>query len=84
MTITPDELKNMIREVLLETNTDKNDAPVKVRYYTRKEACELLHISLSTLDTYIKKGVISCSRVGKRVLFTQDDIDKALGKNRNN
>ena len=84
MTITPDELKQLVREVLLETKTDKNDAPVEVRYYTRKEACELLHISLSTLDTDIKKGVISCSRVGKRILFTQDDIDKALGKNRNN
>ena len=84
MTITPDELKQMIREVLLETKTDKNDAPVEVKYYTREQVCEILHISLSTLDTYVKKGAITCSRVGKRVLFTQDDIDKALGKNRNN
>ena len=43
-----------------------------------------LHISLSTLDTYVKKGAITCSHVGKRVLFSQDDIDKALAKNRIN
>lgn len=84
MTITPDEFKQLVREVVLETKTVKNDAPVEMINYTRKETCEILHISLSTLDTYVKKGAINCSRVGKRVLFTQDDIDKALAKNRNN
>ena len=48
------------------------------------ETCEILHISLSTLDTYVKKGAITCSHVGKRVLFSQDDIDRALAKNRIN
>ena len=84
MTITPDELKQIVREAVLETMTEKNDKPAEMKYYTRHEACELLHISLSTLDTYVKKGAITCSRVGKRVLFSQDDIDKALAKNRNN
>ena len=42
MTITPDELKQMIREVLLETKTDLNDAPAEMKYYTRQETCELL------------------------------------------
>ena len=81
-TITPDELKQIVREALLETTTVKNDAPVELKNYTRYETCEILHISLSTLDTYVKKGAITCSRVGKRVLFTQEDIDKALAKNR--
>ena len=53
MTITPDELKQMVREAVLETMT-------------------------------VKKGAITCSHVGKRVLFSQDDIDKALAKNRIN
>ena len=84
MTITPDELKQIVREAVLETMTVKNETPVEMKLYTRYETCEILHISLSTLDTYVKKGAINCSRVGKRVLFTQDDIDKALAKNRNN
>lgn len=84
MTITPEELKQIVREAVLETMTVKNDAPVEMKYYTRQETCELLQISLSTLDTYVKKGAIRCSRLGTRVRFTQDDIDKALAKNRIN
>ena len=83
MTITPDELKQLVREAVLETMIEKNDAPAEMKFYTRYETCELLHISLSTLDTYVKKGAVTCSHVGKRVLFSQDDIDKALAKNRN-
>ncbi|MBN2698843.1 MAG: helix-turn-helix domain-containing protein [Bacteroidales bacterium] len=63
---------------------EKHDTPAEMKYYTRYETCEILHISLSTLDTYVKKGAITCSRLGARVRFTQDDIDKAMAKNRNN
>ena len=63
--------------------TEKKETPVEMKFYTRKETCELLQISLSTLDTYVKKGAITCSRLGTRVRFSQDDIDKALAKNRN-
>jgi len=82
MTITPDELKQIVREAVIETMTMKNDDPAEMKYFTRYVTCEILHISLSTLDTYVKKGAITCSHVGKRVLFSQDDIDKALAKNR--
>jgi len=84
MTITPDELKQIVREAVLETMTEKNDKPAERKFYTCYEICEILHISLSTLDTYVKKGAITCSHVGKCVLYSQDDIDKALAKNRIN
>ncbi len=84
MTITPDELKQIVREAVLETMIEKNETPVEMKTYTRYETCEILHISLSTLETYVKKGAITCTRVGKRVLFSQDDIDRALAKNRSN
>jgi excisionase family DNA binding protein len=82
MTITPDELKNIIREVINESNKDKIQQQTEPKLYTREEAKELLHISLSTLDTYRKKGAIKASRVGTRVLISQEDIDVALQKNR--
>lgn len=63
--------------------TIKKDAPVQVKYYTRQETCEILKISVSTLDTYVKNGAITCSCLGTLVSFTQDDIDKAMAKNRN-
>ena len=84
MTITPDELKQIVKEAYLELMTMKSDTPVEKKYYTRQEACELLQISFSTLDTYVKKGAITCSSLGTRVRFTQDDIDKAMAKNRIN
>ena len=84
MTITPDELKQIVREAVLETMTEKNGTSAEMKYYTRYETCEILQISLSTLDTYVKKGAISCSHLGTRIIFTQDDIDKALAKNRSN
>ncbi|HSQ84604.1 MAG TPA: helix-turn-helix domain-containing protein [Desulfobacterales bacterium] len=84
MTITPDELEQLVMKALLKVKAMEKEAPAEMKYYTREQVCEILHISLSTLETYVKKGAITCSRVGKRVLFTQDDIDKALGKNRNN
>ena len=55
MTITPDELKQIVREAVLETMTEKNDKPAEMKFYTRHETCEILHISLSALDTYVKK-----------------------------
>ena len=82
MTITPEELKNIIREVINETHKDKIQQQTEPKLYTRKEAIELLHISLSTLDSYIKKGAINASRVGTRVLISQENIDAALQKNR--
>lgn len=84
MTITPDELKQLVKEAVLEAKTKENYAPFEIKYYTRQETCELLQISLSTLDTYVKKGAISCSYLGTRVRFSQNDIDKAMAKNRNN
>ncbi len=44
---------------------------------------EIIFYNLSTPDTYVKQGAITCSSIGNRVLFTQDDIDKALVNNRN-
>lgn len=83
MTITPDELKQIVKEAVKETITEKKEKQVELKYYTRQETCELLQISLSTLDTYVKKGAISCSYFGTRVRFSQNDIDNAMAKNRN-
>lgn len=84
MTITPDEIKQIVKEAVKETMLEKKEKPVEMKYYTRQETCQLLQISLSTLDTYVRKGAITCSRLGTRVRFSQKDIDKAMARNRNN
>ncbi len=84
MTITPDELKQIVKEAYQELIMVNIDAPIEMKYYTRYQTCGILQISLSTVDTCIKKGSITCSLIGNRVLYSQDDIDMALSKNRSN
>ena len=55
MTITMDELKQIVREAVLETMTVKNDAPVVMKKYTRYETCEILHISCQHWRPMLKK-----------------------------
>lgn len=57
------------------------------RYYSRKEAAALLHITLPTLHQMVKDGKITAKKVGKRILFEADAIemvvkDKAVPKQR--
>jgi len=41
-----------------------------------QEAAEYLHISYWTLLEKAKKNLIPCVRVGRRVLFSQEGLDK--------
>ncbi len=45
---------------------------------TRKEISEVLSISLPTLRSYVKRGVIQEHRVGSRVLYKWSDVMDAL------
>lgn len=46
---------------------------------TRKEAADLLHISLTTLDTYTKQGLLVRYKVGHRVLYKKSEIIASIG-----
>ena len=79
-----------IREIIFEIFTDyaENQAQANgvkenlqnQRYHSRKETAKILQISLPTLNKYVKKSIIDCHRIGNRVLFRQEDIDKAIIK----
>lgn len=45
---------------------------------SRKETAKTLCISLPTLHTLTKEGIIRAYRIGNRVLYKQEDIDQAL------
>lgn len=47
-------------------------------YLTRKQTAEKLHLSLGTLDQYVKKGLITSYKIGHRVLFKSEDINDSL------
>ena len=55
-----------------------------VKFITRKEVSELLHVSLMTVDAYSKKGYLKPIGIGRRVLFKYDEVVEALTPLRKN
>ena len=55
------------------------------KFYTRKEAAEILHVTLPTLARKVlaritKDGLLISKRVGSRILYEADAIDEAVKK----
>jgi excisionase family DNA binding protein len=47
-------------------------------YLTRLQVCDILQITLPTVHTWVKSGILKGYRLGNRVYFKKDEIDKAL------
>lgn len=81
VTTTTEELKSMIAETVKTAMSElagmQNVQP-KNEFLTRQQTDEKLHISLSTLDTYTKLGILNAKRMGKRVLYSADDITDSM------
>ena len=45
------------------------------KFYTRKEAAEILHVTLPTLARITKDGLLVAKHVGSRILYEADAID---------
>ena len=77
------ELKEIIGEVLeekLKVLHPKSE-PLQLapkEYLTRKEVCELLHISLATLYAYTKYGSLVSYRIGGRALYRSVEVQHAV------
>jgi excisionase family DNA binding protein len=68
-------LKSTIIQALNEREVPPEPTPI---FHTKKEAAKYLRISLPTLDSYIRMGFLEASRIGDRVLISQEAINKAL------
>lgn len=51
---------------------------MKPKYYNRKEVCRLIDVSEPTLRRYDLNGKLKPKRIGGRVLYDVDAIDKAV------
>lgn len=47
-----------------------------------QEVAEILHVSKSTIYDLIKKGEINSYKIGRKVRFTQDDVDAYIARSR--
>lgn len=77
--VTSEHLREIVREVIVE-EVPKLIPQISAegKYYTRKEAAKRARITLPTLDKYIQEGKIKAHRLGRRVLFSEDDIKTAI------
>lgn len=66
---------NALKKLKLKLQTTEERTSSKL---TRKEVSQLYHISLPTLLRYEKEGIIQGYRIGSRVLFDRDQIEKSL------
>lgn len=77
---TLDELLEAIGKLLddklkLNESQSKKETPV---YLTRKEVAVMLRVSLPTLHVYTKLGWLKAYRIGKRVLYRENEVKQGL------
>lgn len=65
-----------IENRLIDLSLSKED--VDLKYLSREEVCTILKVSMPTLNTYTKKGIIKGSKIGTRMLYLESDIKSAI------
>jgi excisionase family DNA binding protein len=81
----------ILEEITLTELADQITAKVKVelqelvrvpntqdQYLTRKETAKLLKVSLTTLNTWSKKGIIQAYQIEGKILYKRAEIENAL------
>ncbi|AMQ57090.1 helix-turn-helix domain-containing protein [Algoriphagus sanaruensis] len=86
ISLTPEELEGIIRKAVLDaikSNVLPSTLPAPERFLTRKETADKLKISLVTLHSWTKSGLIPSYVIGGRVLFKESEIENSLYRVRN-
>lgn len=77
-----DRIRQCLKD-LLEKNRKLQPKPVDEEWYTNRDVCRLLGISLRTLQNYRDKGLIPYSQVGHKCYYKIRDVEEFMEKNRN-
>jgi hypothetical protein len=80
--ITPDELRQIIREIIRE-EIFANDARAKQDeniFLTREETCAILKINKTSLLKWTKKGRLIRYGIGNRVLYKKSEVLESVLK----
>ena len=52
------------------------------QYYSKVELSEELGVSIRTIDNWIASGLISYSKIGRRVIFSRSDLEDFMQRNK--
>jgi len=72
-----ERLRSAIREEILSQQANQPISGSE-KHLTRKETAEMLRISLPTLNSYTKNGLLKAHSIGNRVLYSESDIKTAI------
>jgi len=81
--ITPEQFFMKINQVIdekISSLEDKINNRTPSKYISRKEARDKLHVSYVTLNDWDKKGVLKKRKIGNKVFYLNEEIDKVLEK----
>lgn len=81
--ISCDDLNNIIRQAVTDVLQGLIVQPKpepEIRYLTGDEVDDLCHITPMTRNNWAKKGLLKKYRVGRRILFREDEIHAALAE----
>ncbi|HEY1062733.1 MAG TPA: helix-turn-helix domain-containing protein [Daejeonella sp.] len=67
-------LKDLMGALNINQSNEKN-------IFTRQETAEILNISLPTLRSYTKQGIIKSCTLGYKVRYRLEDIQEAIKNN---
>jgi hypothetical protein len=79
--ITPDELKQIIKEIIQDELKEVSKQPEEKDseiLLTRKETCDFLKIDSSTLWSWTNNGKIACYGIGNRRYYKKEDLINSL------
>lgn len=70
--------KKVAKEVVNEMKRRREDLVKSKEYLTGKEVDAFLKISAVTRHKYAKNGILTKHKIGGRVLYRREDVEKAL------
>jgi len=79
--VTPEEFENrIISRVKVEFETLKAEFQPKqpTEYLTRNEVKDLLHVDLSTIWGWTKRGKLKAYGLGARVYYKRSEVEQAI------
>lgn len=73
-------LREIIHDEVMRVMEEERTRKKPQHLYTRYEVCRMAHISLPTLWKRVRDGMIVPVKIGRRVLFTEDEVKRFLSR----
>lgn len=71
------QFREMVREEISHAPKPSTSA-ADLKYLSRQEVADLFKITLPTLKQWTREGKVKAHRIGRRVLYTPQDVQAAL------